>query len=382
MKAKINTKYLIVGGGPAGVAAIEGIRRHDPEGEIVLLDEQGEPLYSKINMHFLLDKKMTAQNLYLKKTDFYEQNKVKLVREKVENLEAYEYEKLILAYGGKPKTLDVEGKNLKGIYTFYSLKEAEALSGQIESANDIVLVGGGFITLDVLDSLQKTGKNIHLVLRSGEILSKKIGPVGGAMIRSNIADRVKFYFNSEIKSFEGSERVKSAVLNNGEEIKCDLVILAIGIEPDLTLANALGVQVNRAIVVDEHFRTSKENVYAAGDICEIIDRVSGEPMMAGNWLFALESGRLAGENAAGANLVNNCVPIVVKNLLGLNLLFVGNITDKFEKREFIQENRYFCAYLKDEILVGVSAINLSEKLGMFRKNLGQKFELDEKAIFA
>src|ERR1035437_175060 len=98
----MQTKYLIVGGGPAGVAAVEGIRRQDKDGKIVLIDEQGEPLYSKINLHFLLDGKMSADQLYLKKQEFYEQNGVERVSEKLENLEGWEYEKLILATGGSP----------------------------------------------------------------------------------------------------------------------------------------------------------------------------------------------------------------------------------------------------------------------------------------
>lgn len=362
------------------MAAVEGIRRHDKAGKIVLIDEQGEPLYSKINLHFLLNGKMSPEQLYLKKQDFYTQNAVELVRAKPQSLDGFEYEKLILATGGFPRGLDVEGADLSGIHTFYSLEDAKKLTRDIEDAKDILVVGGGFITLDVVDSLQQMGKNIHLVVRDSQLLRGRVGSRGAKILFDNLNNNVKCYFETEATKFVGNQQVEAVVLLGGEKVNCQQVIMAIGIVPNLSLAKALNLKIGRGVIVDEFQRTNIENVYAAGDICEFLDRSSGESMMAGNWFYAMESGKVAGENAAGGNMVNEAVPIVSKNLLGTNLFFVGNVDDKFEKREFFSEKKYFCAFIKDSVLVGASAIGLPTKMGLAKAVLGKQFELTKEQI--
>lgn len=377
----MKTKYLIIGGGPAGVATVEGIRSHDKEGKIILVDAQGEPLYSKINLHFLLDGKMQPDQLYLKKQEFYEQNGVELVKNNLTNLNDWQYEKLILAPGGSPRKLEVFGADLGGIHTFYSLEDGKKLVWELGNASDVLVVGGGFITLDVVDSLQKLGKTVHLIMREKQILPGKVGPEGAKILQKRLGDKINCYFGEEVAQFYGASRVGRAVLLSGKKIDCQLVIIAIGIVPNLDLAKQLNLKINRGVVVDEFQKTNQEGVWAAGDICEFPDSNSGEMMTAGNWFYAGESGRVAGENAGGANVQNAAVPVVSKNLFGTNLFFIGNVNDKFERKEFFEENMYFCAYLKNNLLVGASAIGLPAKLPLAKANLGKKFELTKELVF-
>ena len=375
------TKYLIVGGGPAGITAIEGIRQRDKNGPIILVDREGEQLYSKVNFHLYLEGKISKEQLYLKPDNFYRANAVELVRGKVNDIsldknaqlesgEEVVFEKLILCCGGAPRQLAVPGADSPNVFNFYSLQDIEKIHAVLASRSKFLIVGGGFITLDLIDALIKLGKEIVLVVRDARLLQEKVGERGSEIITRAISrGKVRCVFSAEAKSFDGT----SAILSDGQKVDFDLCIVAIGIAPNLEIAKKLSLKIGRGVIVDNHQKTSLDWAFAAGDICEFEDPNSNEMMMPGNWFYAINSGRIAGTNAAGGDLKNETVPRVSKALFGKQLNFVGNINSKFETKEIAEGEKYVQVYLKDGKLVGAAMINAGDDFSKIINSLGKEY---------
>jgi len=386
----VETKYLIIGGGPAGVAAAEAIRSRDTESSVLIIDAEGEPLYSKISFHRFLDGTTDKDKLYLRTADYYKDKEIDFIKGRavsgdsrakkivLDDDRKISYQKLIVATGGRAKVLDIEGSGEIVPKTFYNLQSAIELKNALGSAERILVVGGGFLTLDLLDGLVALNKQITLVMRDSRILQGKVGEIGSRLMEEKLlAKGVEIIRNEEVSKFEKKDN-SSALLKSGREIVFDLVVVAVGLEINLELARTLGLKTDRGVVVDRFFVTSDPNIYACGDVCQYEDIFSGESNMAGNWYFAQESGKTAGLNALGEKMENHSSIIVAKNIFGLNLYFSGSISSQFEARDFASDEKYFQIFTKDEKIVGISALNMADQIPVFSKLLGNP--LDENAL--
>jgi len=386
----VETQYLIIGGGPAGVAAAEAIRSKDTQSSVLIIDAESEPLYSKISFHRFLDGTVGKDKLYLRTIEYYKDKKIDFIRGRavsgdakakkivLEGGEEILYQKLIIATGGRAKLLDIEGSEELAPKTFYNLQSALELKDASEDAERILVIGGGFLTLDLLDGLVALNKKITLIMRDSRILENKIGERGSVIMEKKLLTRnVEILRNEEVSKFE-KKNGSLAVLKSGREISFDIPIIAVGLEVNLELARVLGLKTDRGVVVDRFFATSDSNIYACGDVCQYEDIFSGESNMAGNWFFAQESGKTAGLNALGERIENSSSIIVAKNIFGLSLYFSGSINSQFESRDFTSGEKYFQIFIKDEKIVGISALNMADQIPVFSKLLGNP--LDENAL--
>lgn len=381
----MKVKYLIVGGGPSGVAAAEAIRSRDAQAAIAVVDAEGEPLYSKISLHRFLDGGIAKEKLYLRTTDYYRDKKIDFIKGRAFSGDVKQkkvfldggseiyYEKLILAVGGRAKALDLEGVEHIPFKTFYDLGSAVELKSSLEEAKHVLVIGGGFLTLDLLDGLVSLKKKTTLIMRDSRILENKIGQRGSDIMEKKLLENgVEILRQKEVAKFE-KRACNLALLKDGREIAFDLVVVAAGLEINLELARSMGLKVDRGIVVDRLFATSDPDVYACGDVCQYDDIYSGQSNMAGNWYFAQESGKIAGLNALGERITNSASVVVAKNIFGLNLYFSGSINNQFESRDFVSGEKYFQIFIKDEKVVGVSALNMADRIPIFSKMLGKDF---------
>jgi len=382
----VETKYLIIGGGPAGVAAAEAIRSRDTESSVLIIDAEGEPLYSKISFHRFLNGTTDKDKLYLRTADYYKDKEIDFIKGRavsgdsrakkivLDDDREISYQKLIVATGGRAKVLDIEGSGEIVPKTFYNLQSAIELKNALGSAERILVVGGGFLTLDLLDGLVALNKQITLVMRDSRILQGKVGEIGSRLMEEKLlAKGVEIIRNEEVSKFEKKDN-SSALLKSGREIVFDLVVVAVGLEINLELARTLGLKTDRGVVVDRFFATSDPDIYACGDICQYEDIFSRESNMAGNWFFAQESGKTAGQNVLGEKVENHSSIIVAKNIFGLNLYFSGSINSQFDSRDFASGERYFQIFIKDEKVVGISALNMAGQIPVFSKLLGNTFD--------
>lgn len=383
----MNTKYLIIGGGPAGVAAAESIRRNDSGGKIVIVDREGERLYSKINLHLMLDGKIPDEKIYIKSQEFYQENGFEFIKgvalsgdaEKKEiTLDAGEkiqYEKLIIATGGGPRRLAFDGDNQVGVRTFYSLDDVRIVKQDASKADHFIVIGGGFLTLDLLDALVNLGKKITLVMRDQRLLQNKTSEAGSKILEQGLLDHgVEIKREAQIEKFYQKDGAKFAQLIDGSTVEFDACVMAVGIASDLTLAESLGLKIETGIIVDEKMQTSREDIYACGDICQYRDYISGDYNMAGNWYFAQESGKAAGDNASGADAVCEATVLVAKQVFGSSMFYYGSVNQSYEMKEFINGRSCVQYFIKDGKIVGLGALNMPTSMQNLKNLLGSKFE--------
>lgn len=382
----VETKYLIIGGGPAGISAAEAIRSKDSQGSVLVVDAEGEPLYSKISFHRFMDGTVGKDKLYLRTIEYYKNKKIDFLKGRANSGVSKEkkislddgkeifYEKLILATGGQARTLDIEGTQEIFPKTFYNLQSAIELKNALSHAEHVLVIGGGFLTLDLLDGLVSLNKKITLIMRDSRILEGKIGERGSVLMeRKLISKGVEILRNEEVLKFE-KKNDSLAYLKSGSEISFDLAVIAVGLQINLQLARSLDVKTDRGVVVDKFFTTSDPDIYACGDVCQYEDVFSLEPNMAGNWYFAQESGKTAGLNATGEKTANTVSVIVAKNIFGMNLYFSGSLNSHFESRDFAEGEKYFQVFIKEGKVVGISALNMADQISIFSKLLGGAFD--------
>jgi len=384
----MKTTYLIIGGGPSGVAAAEAIRKNDQKSRIAIVDQEGHRLYSKIVFHHFLSGKISKDKLFLRSEDFYKKYQIDLIKGRaknadyktktvyLENKEPISFEKLIIATGGAPRRLELEGEN-EAFLTFYSLQDAIDLKNKVAMAQKILVVGGGFLTLDLLDGLLELGKKITLIMRDDYLLQNRLGEAGGKILQKSLDGAgVEIISNAQIKKILPDGKDKTAILESGRQIDFDLGVLAIGLKIDLEFARSLGLKTDKGIVVDERMKCFADNVWACGDICQHKDLFSGDYTLAGNWLFAQESGKIAGSNASGGDVVSQIYTMVSKKVLSCNLFFCGSADKKYQMSEMISGKRYGAIFEKEGKIVGISTLNLLQKTAIVRQSLGTKIKPD------
>lgn len=347
--------YAIVGGGAAAAAAVDGIRARDPSGEAVLFTTEWAPPYQRppLSKEFLQGK-AEIDAVLMHPATWYIQNGVD-VRSGVTvtgidtarhtlQIDGGEmrYEKLLLATGAAPRQLKVPGADLEGVYVLRTYSDAQRLRAVRASAGRIVVVGSGFIGMEVAASLRSGGADV--VLTS---VDKALWALFGADVSAHVArvfeaHGVSVVLDNQIASFGGEGRVRSVVTSRGR-FECDAVVIGIGVSPNDELARAAGLRTDNGIVVDDRLLTSAPDVFAAGDVARF-PSLSGALQRVEHFDHADSSGRHAGGNMAGADAAYRYVPFFWSDVFELGFEFAGSpaadwrlVTGTFESGSFVVE---------------------------------------------
>jgi len=309
------SNIVIVGGGPAGFSAARVIRVFYPESKVTIVEEK-ESIQIPCSIPSVIAGELPPEkNIYpLKKLcDLgvgVEFSRVEVVDVKggkvfLENGKQLPYDKLILATGWSPKLLGVDGENLKGVYYIStSTEHVKKLSEETKTAKRILLVGGGFIGIDLATEIKKLWKDKEVILveaaeflASGLFSSSFDEKLEGELLSLG----VKVLKGTTVVRFEGRERVERAVFSNGELLDVDVVFVAIGFRPRVRLAQEAGIRLTESgkIAVDEFLRTSADGVYAAGNCRVHRSAIDGEEVPAMLAFISAMDGRIAGMNVGG-----------------------------------------------------------------------------------
>ena len=388
-------KYVIIGSGGAGVSAVETIRDIDKDSEIIMISKENTPPYSPCLFPYYLKDKSMKNSLFWKGEDFYEKadvnailgspvNKIDTDGKKVilESGERVDYDKLLIAAGGEVVYPPIKGFNLEGVFTFKTLSDAENIHRWLEKNNvkNCVVIGGGFIGLDAAEALEERGLNVTVIELLDRLLPRMLDKEMGDIIVSILEEHgIKVFLKSRVseitgKGIFGKKRIRGVKLADGKFIPADIVIIATGVRPNLRLVKESGIKVNRGILVNEYLETSVKDVFAAGDIAESLNIVSGvyEPIML--WPNALLEGSIAGYNMLGYKIRyygsdNQTIikiydiPVVSDGIQkGSEIKYFG---DKVYKKMFIQDN-----HIKGYIL-----INTIENAGVYHTLMNKKYDI-------
>ncbi len=310
--------YLIIGNSAGGIGAVEAIREIDSTGSIMVVSGESYPVYSRPLISEYVAGERDLNGIMYRPPDFYERMGIEVVFGKnavslntaekaveLEDRQKVAYGKLLLATGGSPIIPPMAGHEKTGIFNFTTLDDARGIAETVQAgARTAVVIGGGLIGLSVTDALRKLGLEVTIVELMDRILGAVLDEQAALMERAVLeGEGVQFRTGRTVKEITGSEtddtRTGGVILDNGERIDCDLVVIAIGVVPRIDLARGTDIQINRGILVDRHMETSAPGVYACGDVAESYDYIYECDRVVPIWPNAHIGGRIAGYNMAG-----------------------------------------------------------------------------------
>jgi 3-phenylpropionate/trans-cinnamate dioxygenase ferredoxin reductase subunit len=367
--------YVIVGGGLAAASAVEGIREHDREGGILLVSRENfEPYQRPPLSKDLWFGKSTLDKLPVHDEAWYRENDVVLeLRREVVELDPerhllwdergaeIEYEKLLIATGGRPRRLTVDGAEVEGLRYFRELEDYLALQRRLDHIEHALVIGGGFIGAELAAALRHAGKEVTYVFDReyplARVLPRDLGLFVADYYRQQGIETVS---EDKIVGLEESQGLIQARTANGGVITTQLVVAGLGIEPEWDLAEAAGLDVDDGIVVDEFARTTNPDIYAAGDVARYPCVPLERSLRVEHWDHARQHGRCAGANMAGAVEPYEGIPYFFSDLFDLGFEAVGDLdpTLRVEAvwRQPFREGVVF--YLRDDVARGVLLWNV------------------------
>jgi NADPH-dependent 2,4-dienoyl-CoA reductase/sulfur reductase-like enzyme/nitrite reductase/ring-hydroxylating ferredoxin subunit len=327
-------RIVIVGGGAAGFAAAEMLRRVGYGRSLVMLSNDPALPYDRPNLSKdYLAGTIPFDYVPLRDNSFYEENRIEtqLGKTVVElDVRAHEvllssgdriaYDRLLLATGAEPVRLTIPGADQAHVHTLRSLADSDAIIDVSKMSNRAVVIGASFIGLEVAASFRARKLEVHVVAPDKRPMERILGPEMGDFIRTLHEEHgVIFHLETKPKAID-----KVVHLENGETIEADLVVVGIGVRPRLGLAENAGLELDRGVAVDQYLETSVPGVFAAGDIARWPDPYSGENIRVEHWVVAERQGQAAALNMLGQRAPFTQVPFFWSQHYDVPINYVGH----------------------------------------------------------
>jgi nitrite reductase (NADH) large subunit len=332
--------HLIIGSGVAGIAAIEAIRATDSVSSITLIGDDPFGFYSRPGLAYYLTGELHDKALFprtpedLGKLNFryLKARATKILRaEHILELEdgpTVSYDRLLIAVGAQALPLEVPGAELEGVLKLDHMSDAKLILKHARRGRTAVVVGGGITALELAEGLLSRGMNVHYLLRGDRYWSNVLDEHESKIVEHRLREEgVILHHHAEIIEVTGANgRTNGVRLLNGQLLKCDLVAYAIGIRPRVTLAKQAGLAIDRGILVNEYLQTNDPDIFAAGDVAQVYDPLSGRSILDSLWNPARQQGHTAGLNMAGNNTAYiKAPPFNVTRLAGLTTTIIGTV---------------------------------------------------------
>jgi NAD(P)H-nitrite reductase large subunit len=333
-------KYVVIGSGVAGVAAIEAIRSLDGTGEVVMIGDDPHGYYSRPGLAYYLTGEVHDQSLFPKKREDYlslrfnylKGSVKQILRDQkklvIEGKGQLPYDRLLLAVGAFATPLDIPGSKLGGVLKLDHLDDAKQIIKLARKGKTAVVVGGGITALELVEGLVARGMTVHYLLRGDRYWSNVLDEQESKIVEHRLKEEgVKLHYHTEIVELFGKQNhIRSVRLKDGSVIPCDLLTYAIGIRPRTDLAKEASLDVDRGILVNEYLQTNDPNIFAAGDVAQVYDPLTNQSVLDSLWSPAREQGTIAGLNMAGQKKAYiKPVPFNVTRLAGLTTTIIGAV---------------------------------------------------------
>jgi 3-phenylpropionate/trans-cinnamate dioxygenase ferredoxin reductase subunit len=394
-------QYVMVGGGLAATAAIDAIRRRDKTGRLVLIGAEPHLPYDRVPLSkdYLVGR-MERENVFLRPPRFYERHRVEQFLGQsataldpntntitLDDGRQIPFHKLLMATGGRPRRLPIPGADLHGISYLRTLEDSDALQAGMAGARRAVVVGGGFIGCEVATAFVQSGLQTTLIEVTPAPLSLVLDTETSAFITSFLSQQgVTLRTDTAAAQFVGAQgRVERVVTNGGEDIEADVVVIGVGIAPNTELAVAAGLSVDNGVVVNEYLEAA-DAIYAAGDIARYYSPTLGRHLRVEHYDVALQHGRTAGANMAGAHLAYTELPYFFSHMGALHIDVIGDMSVRHRcvrRGPLSLEPGFAQFYFADDFLQAALFINgKPDLLQAARERIAQRRPVTDPAAFA
>ena len=383
---------VIIGCGQAGGQAAASLRQEKYEGPITMIGQEPYIPYQRppLSKQYLSGEQ-EKEKLSLRQESFYSEKEINLKLEtsvlsldphkkelQLENDETVTYDKLLVATGGRPRKLEVDGHTLKGIHYLRNIDDVDAIKTQMSTSQNLVIVGGGYIGLEVASVAIKKGLTVSVLEMESRILERVTTEEMSAFYHQLHTDEgVNILTSTQAKAFKGSETVESVACGD-HEIPADLVIVGIGILPNTEMAEAAGLKTNNGLVVDEHCRTSNEHIFAAGDCTNHPNPILNRRLRLESVPNAMEQGRVAASNMLGGSKSYASMPWFWSDQYEHKLQMVGFSKDSDQSvvRGDMESKSFTVFYLKDGSIIAADSVNNPKEFMASKQLVGKKASME------
>ena len=383
---------VIIGCGQAGGQAAASLRQEKYEGPITMIGQEPYIPYQRppLSKQYLSGEQ-EKEKLSLRQESFYSEKEINLMLEtsvlsldphkkdlQLEKGETVTYDKLLIATGGRPRKLEVDGHTLKGIHYLRNIDDVDAIKTQMSISQNLVIVGGGYIGLEVASVAIKKGLTVSVLEMESRILERVTTDEMSAFYHQlHTNEGVNILTSTQAKAFKGSETVESVVCGD-HEIPADLVIVGIGILPNTEMAEAAGLKTNNGLVVNEHCRTSNEHIFAAGDCTNHPNPILNRRLRLESVPNAMEQGRVAASNMLGGSKSYASMPWFWSDQYEHKLQMVGFSKDSDQSiiRGDMASKSFTVFYLKDDSIVAADSVNNPKEFMASKQLVGKNASIE------
>lgn len=385
--------YVVIGAGQAGGRAVEAMRAEGFAGRIVLLGAESHVPYERPP----LSKQLLAgddgpERTYLHGWAFYREHDidlrlgtraVALDREarsvRLSGGDTLVYDQLLLTTGARVRRLTIPGAELPGIYYLREIGDSLAIRGRLVEGAALVVVGGGYIGLEVTAAARSRGCRVTVLEMEPVVMSRVVAPEIGRFYEDVHRERgVDIRTGVAVEGFEGDGRVERVACSGGVTIPADFVVVGVGIGAATDLAEKAGIMVDNGIVVDEYGRTSDPDIYAAGDVSNHPNPLLGRRLRLESWQNAQNQAIAVARNMCGKTEPYAEVPWFWSDQYDLNLQMVG-LADQWDRlvlRGDMASHKFAAFYLRDGVIVAANAVNGPRDVRFARKLIEQRARPD------
>jgi NADPH-dependent 2,4-dienoyl-CoA reductase/sulfur reductase-like enzyme/pSer/pThr/pTyr-binding forkhead associated (FHA) protein len=387
--------YLIIGNGIAGVTAAEILRTEDSAATIAVIADDPFPVYYRPALKDYLAGRVYEDKLWARPNSFYQDHKIHFLPERVTSIQAGQhtiqlgngrqvpYGRLLLATGARPNTLRCPGANLEGVTTLRTVADYQDVIAYLNKVQRVVVCGSGTLALETIETLRHRGYEVTHLIRRRTLWSDVLDATASDLIlQQERRDGVDVLLEEEIAEIKGRQgKVTGVVTRSGERIPCEVVIIAIGVEPNIDFIKASGISCGRGVRVDSLMRTGAPDIYAAGDVLETTDPLTRRTRVLGQWYPAVQQARAAAYSML--DLLDSERPFSFSTfynatfLYGLDFASVGatNLPGYQEIVADPQPRIYRKVLLKDGVPVGMLSLGDRRQALAFKRAIDHQVNL-------
>ncbi|MCH9693975.1 MAG: FAD-dependent oxidoreductase [Gammaproteobacteria bacterium] len=390
-------QIVIAGAGHAAGQVVATLKQQKFAGSIILIGEEPYLPYQRppLSKKFLSGE-MPPERLYVKPASFYDDPQIELrLDTRVTSIDRNErrimtstddgihYDKLILALGSRVRRMAVPGAELAGIHYLREIADVDAIRAEMEQYENLVIVGAGYIGLEVAAVAKQAGLNVTVVEMAERVMSRVVSTEISDFYQIEHADRgVNLRLATGISAFRGTDRIESVETSDGEQIAADFVVVGVGILPNTELAADAGLVVDNGIVVDDHCQTSDPDIYAIGDCSAHPNAIYDRQLRLESVQNALEQAKTAASNICGKDAHYDEVPWFWSDQYDLKLQIAG-LSEGYDAvviRGNPADRSFACLYLRDGVLIATDAVNAPREFVQSKALIAARARVDSEKL--